>query len=31
MADFKAQTAPLLARLDAAPADQTILVARAGR
>lgn len=31
MADFKAQTAPLLARLDAAPAEQTIRVARAGR
>ncbi|MBX3704257.1 MAG: M23 family metallopeptidase [Steroidobacteraceae bacterium] len=27
MADFKAQTAPLLARLDAAPADQSIRVA----
>jgi hypothetical protein len=31
MADFRAQTAPLLARLDAAPADPSIRVARAGR
>ncbi len=31
MADFKAQTAPLLARLDAAPAEQAIRVAHAGR
>ena len=31
MADFKAKTAPLLARLDAVPAEQTIRVARAGR
>lgn len=31
MADFKAKTEPLLARLDVAPADQTIRVARAGR
>jgi len=31
MADFRAQTAPLLARLDAASADPPIRVARAGR
>ncbi|MGQ0429826.1 MAG: M23 family metallopeptidase [Gammaproteobacteria bacterium] len=31
MADFKAQTAPLLARLDAVQADETIRVAQAGR
>lgn len=31
MADFRAQTAPLLARLDPAPAEPTIRVARAGR
>lgn len=31
MADFRAQTAPLLARLDPAPAEQDIRVARAGR